>query len=99
MTDFDREILKLVQVSLGASDVEILHPMYMYRLFYRFWKSQMSINLVETFSLFQPLPNDRRVGCARHAAEGLRRGAVLLQRVVPRHGREPAICHVAPASG
>jgi hypothetical protein len=56
MTEFDRQILKLVQVSLETRDIEFLHPMYMYRLFYRFWKSQASVNLVESFSLFQPLP-------------------------------------------
>jgi hypothetical protein len=56
MTEFDRQILKLVEVSLETREVEILHPMYMYRLFYRFWKSQASVNLVESFSLFQPMP-------------------------------------------
>ena len=56
MTEFDRQILKLVEVSLETREVDVLHPMYMYRLFYRFWKSQASVNLVESFSLFQPMP-------------------------------------------
>ena len=30
--------------------------MYMYRLFYPYWKSQMSINLVDTFATFERLP-------------------------------------------
>ncbi len=56
MTEFDRQIVKMVQVSLETRDVEVMHPMYMYRLFYRFWKNQASVNLVDTFSLFQPMP-------------------------------------------
>lgn len=56
MTDFDRQILKMVQVSLERRDVEVLHPMYMYRLFHRFWKNQASVNTVDAFSLFRPLP-------------------------------------------
>jgi hypothetical protein len=56
LTDFDREILKLAYQHLGSKQVELLHPMYMYRLFYPYWKSQMSISLVDTFASFQRLP-------------------------------------------
>jgi hypothetical protein len=56
LTDFDREILKLTYQHLGAKQVELLHPMYMYRLFYPYWKSQMSISLVDTFASFERLP-------------------------------------------
>ena len=56
MSEFDREILKLVKVSIDARDAEVLHPMYMYRLFYPYWKSQASVNLIENFASFQRLP-------------------------------------------
>lgn len=56
MTPFDRQILKLVQVSLERRDLEVLHPMFMYRLFHRFWKNQASVNTVDSFSVFRPLP-------------------------------------------
>ena len=56
LTDFDREILKVAYQHLGNKQVELLHPMYMYRLFYPYWKSQMSISLVETFASFERLP-------------------------------------------
>jgi len=57
LTDFDREILKLAYQHLGSKQVELLHPMYMYRLFYPYWKSQMSGNLVDTFATFERLPD------------------------------------------
>jgi hypothetical protein len=56
LTDFDREILKLAYQHIGAKQVDLLHPMYMYRLFYPYWKSQMSISLVDTFASFERLP-------------------------------------------
>jgi hypothetical protein len=56
LTDFDREILKVAYQHLGAKQVDLLHPMYMYRLFYPYWKQQMSISLVETFASFERLP-------------------------------------------
>jgi hypothetical protein len=56
LTDFDREIVKLAYQHLGSKQVEMLHPMYMYRLFYPYWKSQMSISLVDTFASFERLP-------------------------------------------
>ena len=56
MSQFDREILKTVYQHIGAKGLETLHPMYMYRLFYPFWKQQMSIGLVDEFASFQRLP-------------------------------------------
>lgn len=56
MSEFDREILKLVKVSIHARDADVLHPMYMYRLFHPYWKSQASMNLVENFASFERLP-------------------------------------------
>jgi hypothetical protein len=56
LTDFDREILKIVYQQIGKKEVDLLHPMYMYRLFYAYWKSQMSITLVDQFTSFERLP-------------------------------------------
>jgi len=56
LTDFDREILKVAYQHLGSKQVDLLHPMYMYRLFYPYWKSRMSVSLVETFASFERLP-------------------------------------------
>jgi hypothetical protein len=56
LTEFDREILKVAYQHLGSKQVDLLHPMYMYRLFYPYWKSQMSISLVDTFTSFERLP-------------------------------------------
>jgi len=56
LTDFDREILKVAYQHLGSKSVDLLHPMYMYRLYYPYWKSRMSISLVDTFASFERLP-------------------------------------------
>lgn len=56
MSEFDRDILKLVRQTLQLRESDLLHPMYMYRLFYGFWKSRASVNLIENFSVFKPLP-------------------------------------------
>jgi hypothetical protein len=56
LTDFDREILKIAYQHLGCKEVDRLHPMYMYRLFYAYWKSQMSLDLVHQFASFERLP-------------------------------------------
>ena len=56
MSQFDREILKVVAQHIGARGLDTLHPMYMYRLFYPFWKQQMSIGLWDEFASFQRLP-------------------------------------------
>jgi len=56
MSEFDREILKLVYQHIGSRQIDLLHPMYMYRLFWAFWKSQMSLSLIESFAHFDRLP-------------------------------------------
>ena len=56
MSEFDRLILKKVQVNIGRRSVDVLHPMHMYRLFHKFWRSQMSIAHVDAFTLFQSMP-------------------------------------------
>ena len=57
MTEFDRDILKLVRQTLQLRDSDLLHPMWMYRLFDRFWKSRAPIEVVEKFTVFRPLPS------------------------------------------
>jgi hypothetical protein len=56
LSEFDREILKVVYQHLGRKQVDHLHPMYMYRLFYPFWKQNMSIGLLDEFASFERLP-------------------------------------------
>jgi hypothetical protein len=56
LTEFDREVVKLVKLSVERRDAELFHPMYMYRLFYPYWKSRASINLIESFTNFERLP-------------------------------------------
>jgi hypothetical protein len=56
MTEFDREIVKLVQQTLHIRDGELLHPMHMYRLFHEFWQRRGSVSVVEDFAHFAPLP-------------------------------------------
>lgn len=53
VTDFDREVLKLVQVSLGTRTAHFLHPAQMYRLFSPFWRNQASVELIERYMSFQ----------------------------------------------
>lgn len=53
VTDFDREVLKLVQVSLGTRSAHLLHPSQMYRLFAPFWRNQASVELVEKYMSFR----------------------------------------------
>jgi hypothetical protein len=66
MTEFDREILKLVYQHTGSKQVDTLHPMYMYRLFYPFWKQQMSLNALEQFASFERLPPIDASAVKRH---------------------------------
>jgi hypothetical protein len=56
MSEFDRDVLNLVRETLQVRHTELLHPMYMYRLFHPFWRSQASVNFIENFSAFKPLP-------------------------------------------
>ena len=56
VTEFDREVVKLVKLAIERRDAALFHPMYMYRLFYPYWKSRTSINLIESFASFERLP-------------------------------------------
>ena len=56
-TAFDREVVKLVRLSIACRDAQMFHPMYMYRLFYPYWKSRASISLIESFTSFERLPS------------------------------------------
>jgi hypothetical protein len=56
LTDFDREILKIAYQQIGRKDCDLLHPMYMYQLFYAYWKSRMSMSVVNEFASFERLP-------------------------------------------
>ena len=56
LTDFDREVVKLVKLSIERRDAQLFHPMYMYRLFYPYWKSRASLNLIESFTSFDRFP-------------------------------------------
>ena len=56
LTDFDREILKVVYQQIGSKECDLLHPMYMYQLFYAYWKSRMSVSVVDQFASFERLP-------------------------------------------
>ncbi len=55
LSPFDEEILRKVKISADARDAEVLHPMYMYRLFYPYWKSQASMNLIDAFTTYRRL--------------------------------------------
>ncbi len=57
MTGFDREAIKRVKTSMRRADAEVLHPMYMYRLFDPYFKMRTSVNLVERFTSFKRLPS------------------------------------------
>src|SRR5687768_7648567 len=50
MSEFDREVLKLVQQTLQVRDGELLHPMHMYRLFQEFWQRRGSVSVIENFA-------------------------------------------------
>jgi len=56
MSEFDRDVLKLVQQTLQIRDGELLHPMHMYRLFQEFWQRRGSVTVIENFARFAPLP-------------------------------------------
>ena len=56
MTDLDRQVLKLVQVSLQTRETRVLHPMQMYQLFAPYWKHRSPVGLIETFTAPAPFP-------------------------------------------
>jgi hypothetical protein len=56
MTEFDRNTIKLVRQGSHLPHCELLHPMYMYRLFHRFWQSRAAVDTIESFAVFKTLP-------------------------------------------
>ncbi len=56
VTEFDREIIDRVKRARGLSDVELLHPSVMYRLFEHFWFQRAPVTLIEMFTQFSVLP-------------------------------------------
>jgi hypothetical protein len=56
ISEFDRDILKLVQQTLHVRDSELLHPTHMYRLFNEFWQRRGALSVIENFASFAPLP-------------------------------------------
>ena len=57
LSAFDHEIVKRVKTKIGRHDLDVLHPMYMNRLFFAYWKSQRSVSLIENFAAFTRLPS------------------------------------------
>jgi hypothetical protein len=56
MTEFDRDIVKLVRQTLHLEQSDLLHPTHMYRLFQHFWQSKASVEWLERFAIVKPLP-------------------------------------------
>src|SRR5678816_3187093 len=55
MSEFDRNTIKLVRQGSHLPQCDLLHPMYMYRLFHKFWQSRAAVDTVENFAVFKPL--------------------------------------------
>ncbi len=53
--EVDKELLKKTRDRLGLNDVDVLHPAVMFRLFVGLWRRRVGIELVQSFSRFQPL--------------------------------------------
>ena len=47
--------MKKTRDRLGLKDVPVVHPSAMFRLFAGLWRKQAAVELVESFSRFQPL--------------------------------------------
>ena len=56
MTEFDRDIVKLVRQTLHLGHLDVLHPTHMYRLFQSYWQSKAPLDAVERFARIRPLP-------------------------------------------
>jgi hypothetical protein len=54
LTEFDDEILRRVQRTLGVPALEVLHPSLMYNLFVRFWRGQAGLELIDEHTRFRP---------------------------------------------
>jgi hypothetical protein len=53
---FDDHIVDLVKAKRGLSDVAVLHPSVMYRLFRYFWYGKGAISLLEKHTVYRPMP-------------------------------------------
>ena len=69
ISEFDRDILKLVQQTLQIRDADMLHPMHMYRLFHEFLQRRGSVSVVEDCASFAPLPSVDPTGLAPRLPE------------------------------
>jgi hypothetical protein len=56
MTEFDRDIVKLVRQTLHLGNSDLLHPTHMYRLFQGFWQSKAPLDAIDRFAPLRPLP-------------------------------------------
>jgi hypothetical protein len=56
MTEFDRDIVKLVRQTLHLGTSDLLHPTHMYRLFQGFWQSKAPLEAIDRFMQLRPLP-------------------------------------------
>jgi hypothetical protein len=56
MTEFDRDVVKLVRQTLHLGNADLLHPTHMYRLFQAFWEGKAPLEGIERFALRRPLP-------------------------------------------
>ena len=56
MTEFDRDIVKLVRQTLHLGQTDLLHPTHMYRLFQGFWQSRVPLEAIDRFMQVRPLP-------------------------------------------
>ena len=55
ITEFDRDILKLVKQTRHLQEIDLLHPMHMYRLFQSFWDGRASS--IDACASFKALPS------------------------------------------
>jgi hypothetical protein len=55
MSEFDRDVLKLVRQTFHLGDIDLLHPMHMYRLFQGFWQERVPVSAIENFAVFKPM--------------------------------------------
>jgi hypothetical protein len=53
--EIDKELLKKTRDRLGIDEALVLHPSAMFRLFVGLWRRRSTIDLVESYSRFQPL--------------------------------------------
>ena len=56
MTEYDRDIVKLVRQTLHLGNSDLLHPSHMYRLYQNFWQSRAPVDWLERYSVIRALP-------------------------------------------